>query len=226
MKNYLIIGGSHGIGKEIAAILKKENNVFVASRTIEETKNITHLSLDVERQTINPNLLPDSLDGFVYCPGSINLKPFKTLSVDDFQADLNINFLIMIENLQIILPKLLKPENASMVFFSSIAATKGMNFHTSISAAKSAIEGFARSFAVEYAPKIRVNVIAPSLTKTPLAEKLLNNDLKIKKSSEMHPLKRIGSVEDIANAACFLLSEKASWITGQTIHVDGGLSIS
>ncbi|WP_196889661.1 SDR family NAD(P)-dependent oxidoreductase [Aureivirga sp. CE67] len=226
MKNYLIIGGSHGIGKEIANILKKEHNVYVASRTIENTENITHLSLDVEKETINPNLLPETLDGFVYCPGSINLKPFKSLTVDDFQADLNINFLILIENLQIILPKLLKSETASLVFFSSIAATKGMNFHTSISAAKSAIEGFARSFAMEYAPKIRVNIIAPSLTNTPLAEKLLNNDLKIKKSAEMHPLKRIGTVEDIANAAYFLLSENSSWITGQTIHVDGGLSIS
>ena len=100
----------------------------------------------------------------------------------------------------------------------------GMHFHTSVAASKGAIEGFAKALAAEYAPKIRVNVIAPSLTDTPLADKFLNNDVKKEKSSERHPLKRFGQPEDIAQMASFLLSENSSWMSGQILHVDGGMS--
>ena len=113
---------------------------------------------------------------------------------------------------------------ASLVLFSSVAATMGMPFHTSIAAAKGAVEGFAKALAAEYAPKIRVNVIAPSLTDTPLADKFLNNEVKMEKSAMRHPLKRVGTSEDMAEMATLLLSDKSSWISGQTFHIDGGMS--
>ena len=115
-------------------------------------------------------------------------------------------------------------EQASIVLFSSVAVQMGMPFHTSVAASKGAIEGFAKALAAEYAPKIRVNVIAPSLTDTPLADKFLNNDTKKEKSAERHPLKRFGKPEDMAHMAQFLISEKSSWISGQIFHVDGGMS--
>ena len=142
----------------------------------------------------------------------------------DFEEEMNLNFLSLVKVVQEVLPKLKKAENASLVFFSTVAVKVGMPFHTSVAAAKGAIEGFAKSLAAEYAPSLRVNVIAPSLTDTPLAEKLLSNDSKKEKMSERHPLKRVGNAKDIANAATFLLSDENSWITGQIIGVDGGLS--
>jgi NAD(P)-dependent dehydrogenase (short-subunit alcohol dehydrogenase family) len=146
------------------------------------------------------------------------------LKLQDFEQELNLNFLSLIKVVQGIMPKLKNAENPSLVFFSTVAVKVGMPFHTSVAAAKGAIEGFAKSLAAEYAPTIRVNVIAPSLTDTPLSEKLLSNDSKKEKMSERHPLKRVGTTKDIANAAAFLLSKENSWITGQIIGVDGGLS--
>lgn len=227
MKNILFIGGSKGIGLASVKKLHAENTIFVASRSdenISELKNVTHIPFDLNTQDLDIEKLPEVLDGFVYCLGSINLKPFKSLKKENFQVDLNINFLGMIKILQQILPKLLNSKQASIVLFSSVAAKNGMPFHTSIAASKSAIEGFAKAFAAEYAPKIRVNVIAPSLTATPLSEKLLNSDLKKEKSAERHPMKRIGQPEDIASMVNFLLHEESSWITGQILSVDGGIS--
>ena len=147
------------------------------------------------------------------------------LKPKDFEEDLNLNFLGLVKVVHGLLPKLKNAEDASLVFFSSVAVKVGMPFHSSVAAAKGAIEGFARSLAAEYAPGLRVNVIAPSLTQTPLAEKLLSNDAKKEKMSERHPLKRIGTTSDMANAATFLLSDKSGWITGQVIGIDGGLSV-
>lgn len=130
----------------------------------------------------------------------------------------------MIKVLQSILPNLVASEQASVILFSSVAVTTGMPFHTSVSAAKGAIEGFAKALAAEYAPKLRVNVIAPSLTDTPLAEKFLSNDVKKEKAAERHPLKKFGTANEIAEMAAFLLSDKSGWITGQVFHVDGGMS--
>jgi NAD(P)-dependent dehydrogenase (short-subunit alcohol dehydrogenase family) len=224
-KNILLIGGSTGIGFEIANQLVKENNVIVASRNRGELNdNIEHLEFDVLKDNIEDLELPEEIHGLVYCPGSINLKPFKMLKPKDFEEEMNLNFLSLVKVVHGIMPKLKKAENASLVFFSTVAVKVGMPFHTSVAAAKGAIEGFAKSLAAEYAPKMRVNVIAPSLTDTPLAEKLLSNDSKKEKMSERHPLKRVGNAKDIANAATFLLSEENSWITGQIIGVDGGLS--
>ena len=224
-RNILLIGGSTGIGLEIANQLVKENKVIVASRNKGELNDdIEHLEFDVLKDNIEDLDLPKEIHGLVYCPGSINLKPFKMLKSKDFEEEMNLNFLSLVKVVQALMPKLKNAENASLVFFSTVAVKVGMPFHTSVAAAKGAIEGFAKSLAAEYAPSLRVNVIAPSLTDTPLAEKLLSNDSKKQKMSERHPLKRVGNTKDIANAATFLLSEENSWITGQIIGVDGGLS--
>ncbi len=224
MKNILLIGGSHGIGLSIVKELQDTHQLFVASRTEEDLQyeNITHIPFDVTTDVLDTSVLPEKLDGFVYCPGSINLKPFKMMSLDTIKDDMELNFFSMVKVVKEIISKM--DEGSSMVFFSTIAVGTGMPFHTSVSAAKGAIEGFAKSLAAEYAPKVRVNVVAPSLVDTPLAKRLLNNDKKREMMSERHPLKRVGNADDIANAAVFLLSGKSTWMTGQVIGVDGGLS--
>ena len=226
MKNILLIGGSYGIGLAIAQELQNENNIFVASRTNENLTelNVTHIPFDASTDTLDTSKLPATLDGLVYCPGSINLRPFKGLKPEAFEADLQINFISLVKVIQAVLPNLTAGEQSSIVLFSSVAVSMGMPFHTSVAAAKGAIEGFAKALAAEYAPKIRVNVIAPSLTDTPLADKFLNNETKQEKSAERHPLKRFGKPEDSAQMASFLLSDKSSWISGQIFHVDGGMS--
>jgi len=226
MKNILLIGGSYGIGLAIAKELQYENKVFVASRTNEAINdmNVTHIPFDAATETLDTSLLPEVIDGFVYCPGSINLRPFRGLKPEAFESDLQINFISMIKALQTVLPNLSAANQSSVVLFSSVAAGMGMPFHTSVAAAKGAIEGFAKALAAEYAPKIRVNVIAPSLTDTPLAEKFLSNEEKKEKSAQRQPLKRVGTAEDMAKTAKFLLSEDSSWISGQIFHVDGGMS--
>ncbi len=226
MKNILLIGGSHGIGLEIATNLSQNHNVIVASRTKETLAdlNVKHITFDASTDTLELAELPESIDGFVYCPGSINLKPFKNLKIEHFQDDLNINYLNMVKVFQTVLPKLLQSPQSSVVLFSSVAATSGMPFHSSIAGAKAAVEGFAKAIAAEFAPKMRVNTIAPSITNTPLSEKFLNSDVKMERSAERHPLKKVGQPKDIAQMAQFLLSDDASWITGQVFHVDGGMS--
>jgi len=226
MKNILLIGGSYGIGLALAKELQEKNNVFIASRTNEELVNlkITHIPFDVSTDSLDTSKLPEVIDGLVYLPGSINLRPFKGLKIEAFESDLQINFIGMVKVIQALLPNLIASNQSSIVLFSSVAASMGMPFHTSVAASKGAIEGFAKALAAEYAPKIRVNVIAPSLTDTPLADKFLNNDVKKEKSSERHPLKRFGQPEDIAQMASFLLSKKSSWMSGQILHVDGGMS--
>jgi NAD(P)-dependent dehydrogenase (short-subunit alcohol dehydrogenase family) len=226
MKNLLLIGGSYGIGLAIAKELHQGNRVFVASRTNENLGdlNVTHLPFDALTDTIDTSQLPEVIDGLVYCPGSINLRPFRGLKIDAFESDMQINFISLVKVIQTVLPNLTASNQSSVVVFSSVAASMGMPFHTSIAAAKGAVESFAKALAAEYAPKIRVNVIAPSLTDTPLADKFLNSDAKKEKSAERHPLKKVGTSEDMAQMASFLLSDKSSWISGQIFHVDGGMS--
>ena len=226
MKNILLIGGSYGIGLALAKTLQNTNNVYIASRSNEDLSglNVTHIPFDASTDTLNTSKLPEIIDGLVYLPGSINLRPFKGLKIEAFENDLQINFISLVKVIQTVLPNLTASEQSSIVLFSSVAASMGMPFHTSVAASKGAIEGFAKALAAEYAPKIRVNVIAPSLTDTPLADKFLNNDVKKEKSSERHPLKRFGQPEDIAQMANFLLSENSSWMSGQILHVDGGMS--
>lgn len=223
MKTILLIGGSHGIGLDVVDQLKETHNLLVASRTElpESDKNINHIQFDATEDVLNMDDIPN-LDGFVYCPGSINLKPFKMMSLETFENDMEINFFGLIRVVKDIIPKM--KDDSSMVFFSTVAVSNGMPFHTSVAAAKGAIEGFAKSLAAEYAPKVRVNVVAPSLIDTPLASRLLNNDKKRESMGERHPLKRVGKPEDIGNIVSFLLSDKSSWMTGQVIGVDGGIS--
>lgn len=223
-KNILLIGGSHGIGFEMAKALHEEYTVYVASRTNDELYNldVNYISFDATTDTLDESQLPEVIHGFAYCPGSINLKPLKMLSLDVFRDEMELNFFSLVNVVKTILPKM--AEGASMVFFSTVAVGTGMPFHTSVAAAKGAIEGFAKSLAAEYAPKLRVNCIAPSLVDTPLAGRLLNNDKKRDLMSERHPLKRVGQAEDIANLAVFLLSDKSTWVTGQILGVDGGMS--
>lgn len=225
-KNILIIGGSGGIGLEIVKLIFAENNVLVASRTkggLEEL-DVNYQEFDVLKDDIQKLNLPEAIDGLVYCPGSINLKPFKMLKPEAFEEEMLLNFFSLVRVVQGLMPRLKESSQASLVFFSTVAVQTGMPFHTSVAAAKGAIEGFSRALAAEYAPGMRVNVIAPSLTDTPLAGKLLSSEDKKSKMGERHPLKRIGKAADIANLAEFLLSEKSSWITGQVLAVDGGLS--
>ncbi|QLG46748.1 SDR family NAD(P)-dependent oxidoreductase [Costertonia aggregata] len=223
-KNILLIGGSHGIGLSLATQLQKNNKVFVASRTKEglDGLDVTHIPFDATTDDLDVSHLPEELHGFVYCPGSINLKPFKMMSLETFEEDMQLNFFSMVKTVKTIIGKMV--EGGSMVFFSTVAVGTGMPFHTSVAAAKGAIEGFAKSMAAEYAPKLRVNVVAPSLVDTPLAGRLLNNDKKVEMMSQRHPLKRVGKPEDIANIALFLLSDDSTWMTGQIVGVDGGMS--
>jgi NAD(P)-dependent dehydrogenase (short-subunit alcohol dehydrogenase family) len=223
-KNILLIGGSHGIGLEIVNLLKDSHNIFVASRTADEIGSlpVTHIPFDVSKDDLNLALLPEELHGFVYCPGSINLKPLKMMDLEAFRADMEINFFSLVKTVKEVLPKM--AENSSMVFFSTVAVGMGMPFHTSVSAAKGAIEGFSKALAAEYTPKIRVNVIAPSLVDTPLASRLLSNDRKKEMMADRHPLKRVGTAQDIANMSVFLLKEDSGWMTGQVLGVDGGMS--
>jgi NAD(P)-dependent dehydrogenase (short-subunit alcohol dehydrogenase family) len=223
-KNLLLIGGSYGIGLSIVKQLQESFTIYVASRSKEglEGLNVKHITFDALTDSLDPSQLPEELHGFVYCPGSINLKPLKMLSMANFEEDMQLNFFSMVRVVKDIIGKM--ADNSSMVFFSTVAVGTGMPFHTSVSAAKGAIEGFVKSLAAEYSPKIRTNVIAPSLVDTPLAGRLLNNDRKKESMAERHPLKRVGTPEDIANIAGFLLSDKSGWITGQVVGVDGGLS--
>jgi len=226
MKNILIIGGSYGIGRALAQELQHSNKVYIASRTNENLSGleVTYIPFDATTDTLDLQQLPAVLDGLVYCPGSINLRPFRGLKPEAFEADMQINFFGLVKVIQTVLPNLTASEQASIVLFSSVAATMGMPFHTSVAASKGAIEGFAKALAAEYAPKIRVNVIAPSLTDTPLAEKFLSTDEKKEKSALRHPMKRVGTPQDSAAMAEFLLSAKSSWISGQVFPVDGGMS--
>lgn len=225
-KNILLIGGSTGIGRKLAEKLAEKHNVFIASRNAADLgeSGIKHLKFDVLKDDISELELPDKIGGLAYFPGSINLKPFKMLSPQAFEEDMNLNFFGMIRVIQALLPKLKAAENSSLVFFSTVAVKLGMPFHTSVAAAKGAVEGFAKSLAAEYAPSLRVNVIAPSLTDTPMAEKLLSSEEKREKMGKRHPLKRVGETNEIAQMAAFLLEDDSSWITGQIFGVDGGLS--
>ena len=221
-----MIGGSYGIGLPLVKILNKEYNVHVACRTNDQlqSENVNFIKFDALNDEFDSSLIPDEIHGFVYLPGSINLRPFKGLSVEAFKQDLEINLISLIKVLKTVMPKLVAADNSSIVLMSTVAVQRGMPFHSSVSASKGAIEGLTKSLAAEYAPKIRVNAVAPSIVDTPLANRFLNNDLKIEKSAQKHPMKRVGNSADIAETINFLLSEKSSWMTGQIIGVDGGTS--
>ena len=225
MKTFVIIGSTTGIGLSMAEQLAQNNRVFGVSRREHSEinhANYTHFSFDVLADSWDTIPFPEQIDGLVYCPGSIQLKPLKMLTDKVIREDMEINFFGAINCIKAVSDRL--QQNSSILLFSTVAVQQGMPFHASIAAAKGAIEGLTRSLAAEFAPKVRVNAIAPSIVDTPLAKRLLNNDRKRELISDKHPLKRVGEVEDISELGCFLLSPSASWITGQIIGVDGGKS--
>ena len=228
MANYLIIGASSGIGKKLAEQLSESGHHIFGTYCKNEIHSNNPLiqfhPLNVLDENIVFDFLPETLSGVIYCPGSINLRPFERIKPNDFIDDYNLQVVGAIKTIQNVATKLKNSENAAIILFSTVAVQTGFPFHTQVSASKGAIEGLTKALAAEYAPKIRVNCIAPSLTDTPLAAYLLNSEQKIEASAQRHPLKRVGKTDDIVNMAEFLLSTKASWITGQVMHVDGGIS--
>lgn len=227
MKNHLVIGGSSGIGRSVCEKLVSRGDTVHATFLNHpvESDGIHYHHMDVREATVDLGFLPEKLDGLVFCPGSISLRPFTRLTVSDFQADLDLQVGGFIKVLQAALPRLKASGSASVVTFSSVAATTGLSFHTQVAVTKSALEGLTRALAAELAPAIRVNCIAPSLTDTPLAAALLSSPEKREANAQRHPLKRLGEAADIAEVACFLLSDASRWMTGQVLHVDGGLGV-
>ena len=234
MKNFIFIGGSYGIGlSSINHIMSKKDQsdikIHVYSRSSDNLNslegNVIHTPFDISKDEFDTTHLPETVDGFVYLPGSIKLKPFHTLKPEDFMEDYKINFLNMVSILKKLIPSLKKSPNLPcVVLFSSVVIKKGMPFHSLVASSKGAIEGFVKNMAVEYAPKIRFNCIAPSLTNTPLAKSITSNPKMLETSISKHPLKRIGEPEDIGKLVSYLLLED-SFMTGQIFHTDGGMSV-
>ncbi|MCD8439752.1 SDR family NAD(P)-dependent oxidoreductase [Tenacibaculum finnmarkense] len=220
MKTIVVVGGSSGIGKAIVNKLKDTHKIINISRTApEEHENLTHYSCDV----LNDELpVLEDINGLVYCPGSINLKSFTRLKVADFKTDFEINVIGAINTLKAYETSLAK-NNGSVVLFSTVASVLGMPFHASIATSKSAVEGLTKSLAAEYATKIRFNAIAPTVTDTPLAKRLLRNEKQQESMQERHPLKKYLTPQEVAGLASYLLSEDAISITGQIIPMDAGI---
>lgn len=222
MKNILVVGGSKGIGNAIVNILVNDNNVINISRT---EPTITHQNLTHYTCNVLTDELPEieSLDTVIYCPGSINLKPITRLKLDDFRNDFEINVIGAIKSIQTYLKPLKSSNSPSILLFSTVASKLGMPFHASIATAKSAVEGLVKSLGAELAPTIRVNAIAPTITDTELASKLLRNEKMKASITERHPLKKFLNPEEVANMATFLTSDKASSISGQIFEMDCGI---
>lgn len=223
MKTIVIVGGSKGIGKAISKNELNWNKVVNISRTEPEFEhvNLTHFACDILNDEL-PDL--NKVDVLIYCPGSINLKPFTRLKIEDFKTDYEINFLGAVKAIQKYLPLLKEANSPSVLLFSTVASKLGMPFHASISSSKSAIEGLVKSLAAEFSPVIRVNAIAPTVTNTDLASRLLRNDKMKEQMVERHPLKKYLQPEEIAEMASFLISEKAASMSGQIIEMDCGIT--
>ena len=222
MKNILIVGGSKGIGNAVLQQQLEQNKVFNISRTEPDFShtNLTHFSLNVLQDEL-PDI--ENIDTLIYCPGSINLKPISGLSVDDFRNDFEINVIGAVKVIQKYLPVLKKGNQPSIVLFSTVAVKLGMPFHASIATAKAGVEGLVKSLGAELAPTIRVNAIAPTITETSLSASILRNDRMKENMIERHPMKSYLKPDEVANMVDFLISEKASSISGQIFEMDYGL---
>ncbi|MDZ4850532.1 MAG: SDR family oxidoreductase [Pirellulaceae bacterium] len=227
-KNYVIVGGSHGIGFGLVwRLFESGASVTVLSRTnenLESLPNVAYLQLDVTKDEIDASKLPSSIDGLAYCPGSINLGSIRQLKPQAMIDDYVLNVVGIVRCIQAVLPALQVPETSAIVLFSSVAVAQGLPMHASVAASKGAVEGLTRTLAAELSPSIRVNCIAPALTETRLASRFLSTPEKRKSMCELYPLKRVGTVEDVASLAEYLLSSTSSWMTGQVIGMDGGFS--
>ncbi|PZR40719.1 MAG: oxidoreductase [Azospira oryzae] len=228
MKNIVIIGASSGIGKALAKQQTDAGNhvygTFYSSQTASGEEGLSLHHLNVFDEPLDGSFAPQVVDSLVYCPGSVILKPFARLKPEDFVNDYQLQLVGAVKVIQALLPRLKNAAHPSIVLFSTIAVQSGFSFHSLVAASKGAIEGLTKALAAEFAPKIRVNCIAPSITDTPLAAGLLSTEEKKSANAQRHPLKKIGQPEDLAHLASFLLSEKANWITGQVMHADGGMS--
>ena len=223
MKNIVIVGGSKGIGNAIlTSQLNLNNKVYNISRTAPEIKhpNLTHYNCDILNDELPEIELVDTL---IYCPGSINLKPISMLTIDDFKSDFEINVIGAVKTIKKYLKPLKNGNNPNILLFSTVAAKLGMPYHASVAASKSAIDGLTKSLGAELAPTIRVNTIAPTVTDTDLASKILRNDKMKEVIAEKHPLKRYLNTNDVAAMADFLISEKSSAISGQIFNLDCGI---
>lgn len=222
MRHILIIGGTKGIGKAIIDLLIEENKITCMSRNGSDYnhENYNHIQLDATLDNF-PDL--EKIDSLVYCPGSINLKPISTLSIEDFRNDFELNVIGAVKSIKKYLPLLKKGENPSILLFSTVATKLGMPYHASVSASKSAIDGIVKTLGAELAPKIRINAIAPTITNTELASKILRNEKVLENMIERHPLKKILSANEVAKMAKFLISEDGSSISGQIINMDAGI---
>ncbi|WP_019961451.1 SDR family NAD(P)-dependent oxidoreductase [Woodsholea maritima] len=228
----VIVGGSGAIGSRVAHLAHaRGERVHLVGRNEERLKALSeayqarYTRCDVNKGE-DLKTLAEAIDGpvsgLVYAVGSINLKPFARLTPEDFLNDYHLNALGAAQTLQALLPALKAADNASVVLVSSVAARKGFVAHASISMAKAAVEGLSVALSAELAPHIRVNCVAPSLTKTPLAQPILRSEKMAEAIGQMHPLKRLGEPEDVAGLIDFLISDQAGWITGQVFGVDGG----
>ena len=222
MNKIIIVGGSRGIGKEIINELVDDNMIINLSRNKPELThtNLTHYNIDILTSDL-PDL--EDVSSLIYCPGSINLKPISRISLDEFREDFEINVIGAIKAIQKYLPCLKKSNDASILLFSTVATKLGMPYHSSVAASKSAIDGLVKTLGAELAPKIRVNAIAPTITKTDLASKFLRNEKVIENMIERHPLKKILMPEEVSKMAKFLVSKDASSISGQIFNLDAGI---
>lgn len=222
MKTVIVIGGSKGIGNAIVSNLQENHRVINISRSKpeQEHENLIHISCDVTTTEL-PDI--EVADALVYCPGSINLKPISRLSIDDFKDDFEINVLGAVKAIQKYLPVLKKGKKPSILLFSTVAAKLGMPFHASIATSKSGVEGLVKSLGAELAPTIRINAIAPTVTNTDLASKLLRNDKMVEAITERHPLKKFLNPKEVSEMGVFLISDKAASLSGQIIKMDCGI---
>jgi 3-oxoacyl-[acyl-carrier protein] reductase len=222
MKNIVIIGGSKGIGSAILLQQLEKNLIYNISRTPPDVShlNLIHYSLDVLQDPL-PEI--ENIDTLIYCPGSINLKPIGSLSIDDFRNDFEINVIGSVKTIQKYLPILKKGINPSIILFSTVAVKLGMPFHASIATAKAGVEGLVKSLGAELASVIRINAIAPTITETSLSSGILRNDRMKENMAERHPMKSYLKPEEVANMANFLISENAKSISGQIFEMDYGI---
>ena len=231
---YLVFGATGAIGSSLAAQLKESSHdVHLIARNEDEVKAISeelgcsYTVADVLEENFIDKVKADTSDfdvkGVAYCVGSIDLKPLKRVSESDLHNCMKLNLYSAIESIKGFQEEL-KKNNGSIVLFSSVAAQKGFTNHTIIATAKAAIEGLTVTLAAEFAPSIRVNCIAPSLTNSKISQSMLKSPVVAEALAKAHPLKRLGEGKDSASIAKFLLSDESSWMTGQIIAVDGGRS--